>query len=90
MRSLLTVVLALLAFGPRIVLAQQSIPPNMPLCYDPRPAICTARIAPCWADYEIVTDACKRTRGCSVSLIARVTADWNKVLETCTHTGMRD
>jgi hypothetical protein len=61
---------------------------EMPQCYDPRPPTCTARIAPCWGDYTTVTEACKRSRSCSLSLIARVTADWNRVLATCTHTGM--
>jgi hypothetical protein len=61
---------------------------KMPQCYDPRPAICTGRIAPCRADYQIVTKACKREGGCSLALIARVTADWNSAMATCTHTGM--
>lgn len=61
---------------------------EMPGCYDPRPPTCTARIAPCWGDYTTVIEACKRSRSCSLSLIARVTADWNRVLATCTHTGM--
>jgi hypothetical protein len=61
---------------------------ELPGCYDPCPPTCTARIAPCWGDYETVIDACKRSRSCSLSLTARVTADWNRVLATCTHTGM--
>ncbi|MGH7110894.1 MAG: hypothetical protein ACREFK_10755 [Stellaceae bacterium] len=63
--------------------------PPMPGCYDPRPPICTARIAPCWADYDIVTKACKKTEGeCSQALIAQVTADWVRAEKTCTHTAM--
>src|SRR6266851_5078191 len=43
-----------------------------------------------WGDYITVTEACKRAGPCSLSLIARVTADWNRVLATCTHSGIPD
>jgi hypothetical protein len=55
---------------------------------DPRALTCTARILPCWGDYTMVIEACTRSRACSESLIARVTADYYRVLATCTHTGM--
>jgi hypothetical protein len=67
--------------------AQNSVPAGMPECYDPRSATCTARIAPCWSDYEVVKKACKNGT-CSLALVARVTADWNRALMTCTHTGL--
>jgi hypothetical protein len=79
--------LLLIVSLPAVTLAQANRT-DMPGCYDPRPATCTARIAPCWSDYETVMKACKRPGTCSMALIAHVTADWNKVLPTCTHTGL--